>query len=133
MKTIQIFIGLVLALVPFLGNDLLALETPENIKAQYSYLYPIQAENLPDGGTRFHKAYLYKRRGLNLLYLSGDRFEMAYQHGRLLNKEIHQGALPQTASMIRNAVMNNFGNIPVVSHWVIRSYYKNITDKMYSS
>jgi hypothetical protein len=39
---------------------------------------------------------------------------MAYQHGRLLRDDIRQGALPQTATIVRNSVINSFPLPPML-------------------
>jgi hypothetical protein len=44
-----------------------------------------------------------------VLRLVGDSFEMAFQHGRLLESEIARGTVKQTSLLVRNAIRNSFG------------------------
>ena len=81
----------------------LRYQTPAAVRERYRYLYQEQVKPTPDGGATFHFARLWRREGLNILHLRGDRFEMAYQHGRLLKREISDGALTMASLIFRTA------------------------------
>ena len=83
---------------------------PEDLRRRYRTLYDARVEPTPDGGARFDRARLWRRGGVNVLRLVGDRFEMAFQHGRLLQAEIARGTLEQTGLLVRDAIRNSFGN-----------------------
>jgi hypothetical protein len=96
---------------------------PQSIDARYQALYKLQTEALPDGSVRLGPARLMYRGGIRVLYVAGDAFEMAYQHGRLLREDIVRGALPQTANIIKNTVLNSFPQIPLATDTAIKTIY----------
>jgi hypothetical protein len=104
---------------------------PDEVKQKYRPLYSLPLEGTEDGGLKFHKGRLFYRKGIRVLSLEGDRFEMAFQHGRLLSGPIPQGAVPQSARAVENAVRNGFPSIPLVTGIVIRSFYRRITEGMF--
>jgi predicted choloylglycine hydrolase len=107
-----------------------AYETPDRIKERYHSLYSLEVDSLPDGTRSFHDAKMFRRGGLYVLSLKGDPFEMAFQHGRLLKEEISHGALPQVALIVDNSVRTALPEIPFVTDFIIKYFYKTITDKM---
>jgi len=84
--------------------------TPRALKKRYQYLYDEQVTEARDGSKRFHDGRLWRRDGINVLHVKGDRFEMAFQHGRLLEREIADGALVQASKIAENAIRNSLGN-----------------------
>ncbi len=104
---------------------------PNSVKEQYRYLYSLPVETLPDGSKSFHNATLRKIGGLNILSLKGDRFEMAYQHGRLLREEIKTGVVPQAAQMLPRAIRNSMGD-GIVGRIAERYMRRNVLQPMMS-
>jgi hypothetical protein len=82
---------------------------PAEFRRRYGKLYEAAVEPTPDGGACFDRARLWRRGGVNVLRLVGDSFEMAFQHGRLLEAEIARGTVQQTSLIVRNAIRNSFG------------------------
>src|SRR6476620_11609488 len=82
------------------------------LRQKYASLYQLKVQRLPDGTRKFHNGTLFFREGLRVLSLKGDRFEMAFQHGKLLQEEIPQGVIGIASEMIRNEVDNAFGDKP---------------------
>jgi len=105
-----------------------AHETPGFVKDKYRMLYSLKPEVQPDGSIKFHQGRLYQRGGINVLHLKGDPFEMAFQHGRLLQEQARKGALPQIAKSIENSLRNIIPNIPVVTDSAVNYFYKHYTD-----
>jgi len=105
-------------------------QTPDSIKEKYSSLYSLKVESLPDGSRSFGEAKMFRRNGLYVLALKGDSFEMAFQHGKLLKQEISQGALPQVAHIVDNTVKTSLPDLAFVTDFVIKYFYRSITDKM---
>jgi hypothetical protein len=86
---------------------------PDHLRHRYPALYDSQVSPTDDGGARFDRARLWRRAGLNVLYLNGDRFEMAFQHGRLLRDAIGTGTLDKASRIAPNAIRNSVGNGPL--------------------
>src|SRR5688572_15913961 len=103
-------------------------EVPPEIKQKYAALYDLPTETTPDGGLTFQKGRLFHRGGLRVLSLKGDRFEMAFQHGRLLRQEILEGAVPESALFLERTIRNGFPQIPLVTGIVINSFYRRISE-----
>jgi tetratricopeptide (TPR) repeat protein len=82
------------------------------------------------GGRKLGPARLWRREGLNVLYLTGDRYEMAYQHGRLLHDEIADGAIPATLAMFRRMVANSYGDVPLAVPLAGTVYERFLMDGM---
>jgi hypothetical protein len=57
-------------------------------RAKYAPLYSAHVRENPDGSRSFHRGTLFRRSGIYVLHLKGDRFEMAFQHGALLKEQI---------------------------------------------
>lgn len=114
----------------FLGQSLWAYEVPSWITQKYRALYQAEPQLLSDGSVQFHQGRLFKRNGVLVLSLKGDEFEMAFQHGKLLREEIVQGALPETAKLLENAVRNSLPEIPLVTSAVVEYFYSNYTNKI---
>ncbi len=106
------------------------LQIPDAVKQKYASLYEMQTQTLPDGSLSFHNGRLFERNGIRVLSLKGDRFEMAFQHGRLLAEEIRNGSIPKAAQMLGNSVKTTLPNIPVISEWIITKLYELVPDKM---
>lgn len=118
------FLGILL----LFSASLLAYETPDYIKENYKRLYDTPVIFQEDGTRLFDRAQLLRRDNLYILSLEGDPFEMAFQHGRLLQKETAQGALPQLAKMLDNSVRNIFPSFPLVTDLIIAFLYRTETD-----
>ena len=94
-------------------------QTPEEYRRRYRDLYEAAVEPAPDGGATFGRGRLWRRGGVNVLRLAGDPFEMAFQHGRLLEAEIARGTVQQTSVLVRNAIRNSFGGglLSCLANW----------------
>lgn len=108
-------------------------ETPDYIRKKYAYLYKETPVTNADGSVSFHHAKYFKRAGLNILSLRGDRYEMAYQHGRLLRKEILLGALPQASVEFENSLRNGLPGIPLVTNIIVRMLERKYPDAILES
>lgn len=84
------------------------------VRAKYKYLYDETVVAQPDGTLRFGPARLEKHGGLNVLFLHGDPFEMAYEHGRLLKDDILSGVVPQAAKLVYNNAAELYGASPAI-------------------
>ncbi len=89
-----------------------SFETPSWVREKYQEVYNSEITVESDESKRFHRGRLFKRGGIRVLSLKGDEFEMAFQYGRLLQKEIAEGALPETALLLEKAVRNAIPDIP---------------------
>jgi Acyl-coenzyme A:6-aminopenicillanic acid acyl-transferase len=76
------------------------------VRDEYRHVYELSVEAQPDGSRSFHEGRLVRHHGLNILQLRGDYVEMAFQHGRLLAEQIPQGAVPQSAKLVGDAIAN---------------------------
>lgn len=117
-------------LVLFFSFHGLAYETPQYIKDKYQNLYETPVIEFADGTRVFDRGQLFLRDNLYVLKLEGDPFEMAFQHGRLLHKEIPQGAMPQLAMMLENSVKNIFPDFPLLTDLIIKFLYRTDTDSI---
>ncbi|NBV49712.1 hypothetical protein EBR78_00680 [bacterium] len=117
-------------LVGFLSQALWAYEVPTWVREKYAPLYQLSVEQLPDGSARFHRGRRFEREGVYVLSLHGDTFEMAFQHGRLLQQQVQGGALPQVASIVENSLKNALPNIPMVASVAAEYFQKNYSDKI---
>jgi hypothetical protein len=86
---------------------------PSDVRKRYRHLYAEQVRELPDGSQAFGAARLWRREGINVLYVRGDRFEMAFQHGRLLSDAIAAGTLAQCGEIPRHGIRNSIGDGPL--------------------
>ena len=118
-----------LALISF-TPAIFAYETPSWVKEKYQDIYNSQIKVEADGSKSFHQGRLFRRGGIRVLSLKGDDFEMAFQHGRLLQSETAEGALPETAALLEKSVRNILPDIPVVTSSVVDYFYRNYTDKI---
>lgn len=107
-------------------------ETPESYKYKYKDLSTQDLIHNDDGSISFGVSKLFRRGGLRILHLKGDSYEMAFQHGRLLREEIKNGALPQTAMIVRNSVLNSFPVAPGLTDAVINVIYRLYSGSMVS-
>ena len=126
MKTYLLAVAMVLA------NQATANGLPKNYQERYKTLLRQKIIEKPNGHKQLGDARLFVRDGVRVLYLKGDRFEMAYQHGRLLKDIISLGAMPQIASMLENAARNSFPKNPVVVDPIIKSIYKTYSRSILS-
>ncbi len=76
------------------------------LREKYRHLHELPVEQHSDGSRSFHDGRLDRFHGLNILQLRGDCVEMAFQHGRLLADQIPQGAVPQSARLVGDAIAN---------------------------
>lgn len=88
------------------GLDASEHETPSHLRSKYDYLYKLDIQEQTNGSQKFHNGTLWRREGINILHLKGDRFEMAFQHGRLLKKETIAGAVTKAADMVFDQIDN---------------------------
>lgn len=110
------------------SSNLVAAESiPTHITSKYKHLLTHEIKDVSPRVRTLGDAKLYMRDGIRVLYLKGDRFEMAYQHGKLLKSEIGNGALPKIASMVESAAKNSFPDIPSVVDPIIEGIYKTYT------
>ncbi len=100
----------------------------KELRAKYSYLYKEKIKEISHDHKTFYNAHLFKRNGLNILYLVGDEFEMAFQHGKLLTNENRDGAIQAAANMVNNAINVTFEHKPV-----LRNLAKKRIDKTYTT
>ncbi len=84
-------------------------ETARLVREKYRHLYELPVVEEDGGGRSFHEGRLQRFGGLNVLLLAGDPIEMAFQHGRLLTDQIPQGAVPQSAKLVGDAIANVLG------------------------
>jgi len=77
---------------------------------RYGALLDAEPEVLDNGETRLGAGRLWRKKGINVLYVHGDRFEMAYQHGRLLREEIADGSLQQASKISDHGIDNSVGD-----------------------
>lgn len=109
------------------GQD---IEVPDDIRETYKHLYEQDVEQLPDGSYKFDKARLFKREGINVVYMEGDQFEMAFQHGALLKDEIiNGGSLERASLLVRDILRQNLGT-GFVAKLVTNYAYENILMKI---
>jgi hypothetical protein len=108
----------------------------DQVRAQYQALYAQQPTTQANGVVAFDKGRLLKYGGLNILYVHGDAFEMAYQHGRLLKDEIVDGVVPGAASLVKNEVTNLYGSTPLIRNTVYgvidRNFYTKLLDNAFT-
>lgn len=62
-----------------------------------------------DGTRRFGEAWAKKVHGIWILHVTGDRYAMAYQHGRLLAEEIADGSLVRASRIATDAIDGSVG------------------------
>lgn len=126
--------GLYIFLMFFTSIDVFALpnKIPPEYESRYQYLYSQEVDSLSNDVKRFDKAKLFKRGRLNILYLHGDGFEMAYQHGRLLKSEINQGALVTLSEILTNTIYNTMGERGFVAE-VAQRYAEGRLEEMFNA
>lgn len=107
-----------------------AFGLPKNLREKYEILLNQKIVEGANGGKQLGPARLFVRDGVRVLYLHGDRFEMAYQHGRLLKDIIPLGAMPKIASMLESAAINSFPKNPVIINPIIKGIYKSYTNSL---
>ncbi len=106
------------------------IHNADEIRARYAALYRMQTETQADGSIKFDKGRLFKRGGINVLYLKGDAFEMGYQHGRLLKEDVKNGLIPKAAQLVYNEVNAMYGHTPVIRNTIYRWIDRNLTTEL---
>ncbi len=110
------------------SSSLIAAESlPSALASKYKQILSLKPKDASPTLRTLGEAKLFFREGVRVLYLKGDRFEMAYQHGRLLQDEIANGALPKIGSMVESAAKNSFPDVPSVVDPIIEGIYKTYT------
>lgn len=115
--------SLVLAFLLF-AQSAFASHLPSQFAEKYAHLAKQTLTINQDGSKQLGDARLFMRDGIRVLYLKGDRYEMAFQHGRLVQDVFAMGAMPKIASMIESAARNSFPKIPGVVDTVIEGIYR---------
>ena len=87
-----------------------ATPKPDALRRRYHDLYAAETTEDASGGRRFHRARLWRCQGINIVSLHGDRFEMAFQHGRLLSDAIAHGTLDRASRIAPAAITNSTGD-----------------------
>jgi hypothetical protein len=77
------------------------------LKKRYAPLFAEPMVKLPDGSTKLGAARHFVREGINVLHLKGDSFELAFQHGKLLEAQVKQGVLPALSKSIPHMLENS--------------------------
>jgi hypothetical protein len=83
---------------------------------------------LPDGSRAVGLGRLHRRGDVNVLFLRGSAFEMAYQHGRLLGAEVRAGAPPASLGTLRRVVGNSLNLSPAIARYPAALLHKLFTD-----
>lgn len=83
---------------------------------------------LPDGSRAVGQGRLHRRGDVNVLFLRGTPFEMAYQHGRLLAAEIRVGAPPASLGTIARIVGNSLDLSPSFARYPAALLHQVFTD-----
>lgn len=110
------------------GHNVSAENLPAELAAKYRSLMTLPVITHPDGSKSLGHAKLFTREGIRVLYLTGDRFEMAYQHGKLISDIFQDGAMPKIGSMIENTARNSFPKVPSVVNPIIKGIYKHYSE-----
>ena len=66
--------------------------------------------------------YKYQE-GIHVLKLSGDDYQMGFEHGRLLKAQIQEGVVPYFSKFVKNSVSDSVGKLPAkvlsaVTNWL---------------
>ncbi|MEZ4749120.1 MAG: C45 family peptidase [Bdellovibrionota bacterium] len=113
-----------------MARSLAAVEVPSSIKQKYAYLYRLPVTTNADGSKSFHNGRLFLREGIRVLALKGDRFEMGFQHGRLLHLESQRGALAMAPKLVPNIIENTYSGKPLMKV-IAKRYVDNfVTGKL---
>jgi tetratricopeptide (TPR) repeat protein len=107
-------------------------ECAARVRSKYRDLYQLPVLEYADGSRAYHEGRLYRRHGLNVLFLRGDYVEMALQHGRLLADVIPHGAVSQAPKMIASSVTNALGRQGALGAWFTRRLQRFLTGRMLS-
>ncbi|MCB9254215.1 MAG: hypothetical protein H6617_05995 [Bdellovibrionaceae bacterium] len=108
----------------------IAAQVPNSVKQKYSYLYRLPVVTHDDGSKTFHEARLFLREGIRVLALKGDRFEMGFQHGRLLESEAKKGALAMAPRLVPNIIDNTYSGRPLMKAIAKRYVDNYVTGKL---
>ncbi len=103
------------------------------LRRQYRSLYLEKVKTISATESRFHRGALFRFSGLNVLSVEGDLFEMAFQHGKLLQKEVSEGSAVAASEMVSNQIDNIYGHRPVFAN-IAKAYIdKNFNDELLSN
>jgi hypothetical protein len=75
---------------------------------------------------------LYRRNRLNILFLKGNGVEMAFQHGRLLAREILAGCIQPSSTQVERAIANAYGKYGTLQRLMVEGIHRYITNSMLS-
>jgi hypothetical protein len=104
-----------------------------SLQKKYHYLYSEKVKTISSNEQQFHQATLFRFNSLNVLSLAGDSFEMAFQHGKLLAKEIQDGAALASAALVSNQIDVTYGHRPVFAKLAKNYIDKNFNDQLLSN
>jgi isopenicillin-N N-acyltransferase-like protein len=104
------------AFVPALGSGDSYRPSPEEVN-RLREITPVEE----DGRTILSRGSLERRDGLYVLRLRGSPYEMGYQHGALLEREIRQGAVPFYDRVVDNA--SPFKQMSPTKRWLLDRYF----------
>ncbi len=90
------------------------------LKKRYRPLYEQRVKSIGPNAWSFDKARLYKRGDTYALFLKGDAFEMAFQHGKLLSEQVQNGVLMQLSKTIPNHLENSVSQSKILNALVIQ-------------
>jgi len=102
------------------------------LREQYRSLYQLPVTEGPGGSRLFHNARLYRRHGLNVLFLRGDFFEMAFQHGRLLADQIPTGAVPESSRLVSDSIINALGPVDRLPKRIVEYIQWFVVQRLFS-
>ena len=107
---------LVFAFLPALGSGDRYLPSPEEVNRLK------ETTTVEEDGRRvFGRGSLEQRDGLYVLRLRGSPYEMGYQHGALLAREIRQGAVPFYDQVVDNT--SPFNQMSPTKRWFLARYF----------
>lgn len=96
-----------------------SLKLFRELKKRYRHLYEAKVVPIGENAWAFDKARLYKRGDTYALFAKGDAFEMAFQHGKLLSRQVNEGVLMQLSKTIPNHLENSVSQNPLLNKLVI--------------
>lgn len=102
----------------------------QSLREKYKPLYQEPVLEHADGHRSFHQADLYRRHGINVLFLKGDTFEMAFQHARLLHGEIRKGTIANAKNVVHRALANKLGNKKLLLNVTAEVIHRFLSDRI---
>jgi predicted choloylglycine hydrolase len=85
-------------------------KTPNPLLKRYAPLLRELVTEHDRGERRLGSGRHWARQGLDVIYVRGDRFEMAYQHGALLRDKIARGSLTHASQIAEHGIKNSVGD-----------------------